>query len=180
MDKLKNTIRPTDIVLAVLLSALGVLLMVEDMHGPSGGTRIDSTSWTLIPVFLLATLPVVLRQVNLMAVILVSAAALAVHDAAFDWVVRCGAGLPLAFVLAYSAGRLLTDRRQSIVALVLTIGVQALVLVRDSAAGMGILPVTAAIGIALWGAGWFVRSHLASRASRTALAPESTPVATHV
>lgn len=164
---LKTLIRPTDIVLAALLSALGVLLMVEDMHGPSGGTRIDSTSWVMIPVFLLATLPVVLRRVNLMAVIAVAAVAMAVHDVAFDWVVRCGAGLPLAGVLAYSAGRLVADRRQSLIAVALTIGVQALVLVRDSAAGIGILPVTAAIGIALWGTGWFVRSRLADRAVPT-------------
>jgi hypothetical protein len=177
METLKRTIRPTDIVLAVLLSALGVLLMAEDMRGRTGSTRIDSTSWTMIPVFFLATLPVVLRRVNLMAVILISAAALTVHDIAFDWVVRCGAGLPLAFVLAYSAGRLLTDRRQSVVALVLAIGVQALVLVRDSAAGVGILPVTAAIGVALWGAGWFVRSYLAKR---TAPALEPAPVPAHV
>jgi hypothetical protein len=174
MEAWKKIIRPTDIALTVLLSALGVVLMVEDMHGPSGGTRIDSTSWLLIPVFLLATLPVLFRRVNLLAVILASAAALAVHDVAFDWVVRCGAGLPLAGVLAYSAGRLLPDRRQSVAALALTIGVQALVLVRDSAAGLGILPVTAGLGIAAWGAGWFVRSFVTKRAA-TATAPEPVP-----
>ena len=113
MIKLKEAVRPMDIVLAVLLSALGVLLMVENIHTHSGHTRIDSHSWLMVPVFLLATLPVLLRRVNLLAVTLVSAAAIAVHDAAFDWVVRCGAGLPLAGVLAYSAGRLIADRRQS-------------------------------------------------------------------
>lgn len=173
MDTVKRHIRPTDVLLAVVLSVLGVLLMRADMRGATGSTRIDSTSWTMIPVFLAATLPVVLRRVNLMAVILIAAAALAVHDVAFGWVVRCGAGLPLAGVLAYSAGRLLADRRESLVALVLTIGVQALVLVRDSAAGPGILPVTAVIGVALWGAGWFVRSRLAGRAAAPSM-PTST------
>jgi hypothetical protein len=175
VDDLKKSIRPTDVVLAVLLSALGVVLMVEDMGGPTKHIRIDSTSWLLIPVFLLATLPVLARRVNLIAVILVSAAALAVHDAAFGWVVRCGAGLPLAGVLAYSAGRLLADRRQSVVALGLTIGVQALVLVRDSAAGVVILPVTAGLGVIVWGAGWFVRSRLDKRNTLMPVAAQPAP-----
>lgn len=171
MDKVREGIRPTDVVVAALLSALGVMLMIENMRGAQSNVRIDSTSWTMIPLFLAATLPVVLRRVNLFAVILVSAAALAAHDAAFGWVVRCGAGLPLAGVLAYSAGRLLADRRQSLVALLLTIGVQALVLVRDSAAGPAILPVTACLGVAVWGAGCFVRSTLTKRADRVAARP---------
>ncbi|WP_375490758.1 hypothetical protein [uncultured Jatrophihabitans sp.] len=179
MDRIRAAIRPTDIVLALLLSALGVWLMAEDMGGSKDGTRIDSTSWLLIPVFLVATLPVVFRRVNLMAVILVSAAAITVHDIAFDWVVRCGAGLPLTGALAYSAGRLLADRRQSVFALVLTIGVQALVLVRDSAAGLGVLPVTAGLAVIAWGAGWFVRSQLAKR-SVPEQAPAPLPAAAHV
>ncbi len=123
----------------------------------------------MIPVFLVATVPVLFRRANMIAVILVAAAAMAVHVAAFGWVVRCGAGLPLAIVLAYSAGKLISDRTQSIVAMVLTIGVQYLVLVKDSAAGLGILPVTALAGAAAWGIGWYVRS-------RTSTAPTETPV----
>ncbi len=157
MDKLREVIRPMDVVLAVLLSGLGVWLMLENMAG-SEGTRVDSTSWLLIPVFLLATVPVLFRRVNMLAVILVCAAAMAIHVAAFGWLVRCGAGLPLAFVLAYSAGRLIGDRAQSVVAMLLTIGVQYLVLVKDSAAGLGALPFTALIGAAAWGIGLYVRS----------------------
>jgi hypothetical protein len=157
MDKLREVIRPMDVVLAVLLSGLGVWLMLENMAG-SDETRIDSTSWLLIPVFLLATVPVLFRRANMFAVILVSAAAIAIHVAAFGWLVRCGAGLPLAFVLAYSAGKLIGDRTQSFVAMMLTIGVQYLVLMRDSVAGLDVLPVTAAIGVAAWGIGVYVRS----------------------
>jgi hypothetical protein len=164
MDKLREVIRPMDVVLAVLLSGLGVLLMVENMAG-SDDTRIDSTSWLLIPVFLLATLPVLFRRANMIAVILVSAAAIAVHVAAFGWLVRCGAGLPLAFVLAYSAGKLIGDRNQSVVAMLLTIGVQFLVLMEDSVAGLGVLPVTAAIGVVAWGIGLYVRSRTEHRAT---------------
>jgi hypothetical protein len=157
MDKLREVIRPMDVVLAVLLSGLGVWLMLENING-SGDVRVDSTSWLLIPVFLVATIPVLFRRANMIAVILVTAAAMAVHVAAFGWLVRCGAGLPLAIVLAYSAGKLISDRTQSVVAMVLTIGVQYLVLVKDSAAGLEVLPFTALIGAAAWGIGLYVRS----------------------
>ena len=86
----------------------------------------------------------------------VTAAALAVHDIAFGWVVRCGAGLPLAFALAYAVGRLMTDRKQSYYGLAAVIAIQFLVLVRDSAAGLGVLPFTAVISAAFWGVGLYL------------------------
>jgi hypothetical protein len=154
------------VVLAVVLSGVGVAMMGANMAG-SEDTRIDSTSWLLIPVFLVATVPVLFRRANLIAVILVTAAAMAVHVAAFGWLVRCGAGLPLAVVLAYSAGKLIGDRAQSVVAMVLTIGVQYVVLMKDSAAGLDVLPVTAAIGVVAWGIGLYVRSRTEHRVSVT-------------
>lgn len=158
MTKLFDGVRPMDVVLTVLISGLGVVLMVGNMGGSEDDIRVDSTSWALIPVFLAATVPLLWRRRYTIAVILASAAAMAAHVAAFGWLVRCGAGLPLAFVLAYAAGRFVTDRVQAAVALALTIGVQALVLVRDSAAGMDIIPVTGAIAAVVWGVGLFVQS----------------------
>ena len=76
------------------------------------------------------------------AVLVVTAVALAVNVLAFGWLVRCGAGLPLAFALAYSAGRLISGRA-SWLGLAAATGIQFLVLVRDSAAGLEIIPVTA-------------------------------------
>lgn len=173
MNRTTHRVRPLDYVLAAGMTALGVLLMHEDMHGSSGSTRIDSTSWALIPVFAAVTVPILWRRLNLWAVLAVTAAALAVHDVAFGWVVRCGAGLPLAFVLAYAVGRLMSHRVQSYGALAVVIGIQYLVLVRDSAAGLGILPVTAVISAAFWGAGLYVqkrsrRNVVASTAEATA------------
>jgi hypothetical protein len=164
-------IKPLDAVLAVALTALGVLLMHENMHGQTGKTRIDSTSWVMIPVFAAATLPILWRRINLWAVLGVTAAALAVHDIAFGWVVRCGAGLPLAFALAYSVGRLMINRKQSYGALALVIGIQFLVLVRDSAAGLGIIPFTAVISAAFWGAGLY----LLKRSQRSAAVEVAAP-----
>jgi hypothetical protein len=161
MNSILRGVRPLDYALAAVMTALGVVLMVANMQGSDDGTRIDSTSWVMIPVFAVATVPILFRRRNLWAVLGVTAAAFAVHDIAFDWVVRCGAGLPLAFALAYSVGRLMTDRKQSYGGLAAVIGIQLLVLVRDSAAGLEILPFTAVISAAFWGAGLYVqqRSH---------------------
>jgi 4-amino-4-deoxy-L-arabinose transferase-like glycosyltransferase len=89
------------------------------------------------------------------------------HLLAFDWVVRCGAGLPLSFVLAYSVGKL-ADRRETYAGIVVVIVGQFLTLVEDSAVGLSILPVTAAIALAAWGIGLYVRSETAKRADRAA------------
>jgi hypothetical protein len=177
MNKIFEGIRPTDVVLAVAMSALGVYLMLENINSTDSDLRIDSTSWLLIPVFLAATVPILWRRRSILTVTLVTAAALAAHMAAFGWDVRCGAGLPLAVALSYAAGRFVTDRRQSALTMVLTLGVQALVLVRDSAAGLDILPVTAVIGIVAWAIGAYVTT----RASASAAAPaaDAVPVAAH-
>ena len=163
MKTILRGLRPLDYLLAVGVTALGVVLMIVDMHATDGKTRIDSTSWTLIPVFAAATVPILWRRRNLWVVLGATAAALAVHDVAFGWVVRCGAGLPLSFALAYAVGRLMIDRKQSFAGLAAVVGIQVLVLIRDSAAGLGIIAFTAMIAAAVWGVGLYVqaRSHVA-------------------
>ncbi len=153
MTTLVRDVRRGDVALAVLLTALGVWLMVENITGaPEAGVRIDSRSWLMVPVFAAATLPVLWRRRSMTGVYVVTAAALAAHVLLFDWVVRCGAGLPLSFALAYSAGRL-SRGRSAVLGLVASVGIQVLVLVRDSAAGLGVIPVTILIAAAAWGVG---------------------------
>ena len=165
MGTIFTGIRKGDAVLATLLTALGVLLMVENIEaGPGSDVRIDSQSWLMIPVFAAATLPILWRRRNLPAVFGVTAVALAVHVLAFGWVIRCGAGLPLAFALAYAVGRL-TVGRTSVLGLLATVVVQVLVLVQDSAAGLAILPATAVIGVAAWGVGVWLRRRSEARAT---------------
>ena len=135
--------------------ASGVVLMVANLYGDDG-TRVDTDSWASVPVFAAATLPILWRRRNMIAVLGVTLVALGVHVAAFGWMVRCGAGLPLSLALAYGAGRLLRGR-DSWVGLGLTMAVQVLVLVKDSAAGLEIIPVTAAVAAAAWGAGMFLQ-----------------------
>ncbi len=176
MNSILRGVRPLDYLLAAGLTALGVVLMLANINGSNDGTRVDSTSWVMIPVFAAATVPILWRRANLWAVLGVTAAALVVHDVAFGWVVRCGAGLPLAFALAYAVGRLMTDRKQSYSALAAVIGIQFLVLFQDSAAGLGIIPFTAAISAAFWGVGLYV----AKRSSSTVAASVPAPVETFV
>jgi hypothetical protein len=151
MDGILAGVRKGDVALAALLTALGVVLMVANIYGDDG-TRIDSRSWLSVPVFAAATLPILWRRRGMVPVLLVTAAALAVHVLAFGWLVRCGAGLPLALALAYGVGRL-SRGGWSVAGLLGTVAIQFLVLVRDSAAGLEILPVTAAAGLVAWGVG---------------------------
>jgi hypothetical protein len=170
MNRILRGIRPLDYVLATAVTALGVVLMVADIHSHDS-TRIDSRSWAVVPVFAAATLPVLWQRRNLWPVLGVTAVALGIHDLAFGWEVRCGAGLPLAFVLAAAVGRVIDDRRKSYLGLAAVIGIQVLVLIRDSAAGLGILPFTAVIGAAFWGAGLYLQKRSLRSVATTAAVP---------
>lgn len=154
-------VRPLDYALAALLTGLGVALMLSNINGSEGEARIDSTSWVMIPVFAAATVPILWRRRSMWAVLGITAAALAVHVVAFGWLVRCGAGLPLAFALAYGIGRLVRDRTQALLGLAATVGIQFLVLVRDSVAGLEVLPVTAAIAAVIWTVGFVLQQRAA-------------------
>jgi hypothetical protein len=173
MNTVFSGVRKGDVALAAVLTALGVLLMVENIKSdPGAATRIDSHSWLLVPVFAAATLPILWRRRSMTGVYVVTAAALAVHLVAFDHLVRCGAGLPLAFALAYSAGRLQRGRA-SLLGLAATLGIQVLVLMYDTAAGLGIIPVTAVIGVAAWGVGTWLQRRSEVTASPTTVPAES-------
>ncbi len=156
MDTVFEKVRAGDVLLAAGLTALGVALTVGNVLGNEEGARIDSHSWWSVPVFALATVAVLWRRRSILAVCAVAAVALGVHVLAFGWLVRCGAGLPLAFALAYGVGRL-SRGWGSAVGLLLTLGIQVLVLVEDSAAGSAILPFTALIGVVAWGIGVWVQ-----------------------
>ncbi len=64
----------------------------------------SSHSWGMVPVFALATIPVLWWRRNVIAVTSVALVVMVLHDLVFGWVTRCGAGLPLAFVLVFLGG----------------------------------------------------------------------------
>jgi signal transduction histidine kinase len=150
-------IRPVDAAVTSVLAGLGVLLMVADIFSDDPTTRIDSRSWWMVPVFLAAVVPVLWWRRNLLAVLTVSVAAMTVHDVLFGHLIRCGAGLPLAFVLAFLAG-LRYERRRSLIAFGLVGALTAAVLALDTAAGPELIPLALAVAGVVWAIGRLARS----------------------
>ena len=164
-------IRRVDWVLAVALTALGTWLMVEDVlfedaHAASAiadGTMVHemtSHSWAMVPVFALATLPVLWWRRGVMAVSGIALVVMVLHDLLFGWVTRCGAGLPLAFVLAY-LGAVALERKQSWIVLGLATLLTAAVLVVDSTTGFEPFVLALPIVLIVFGIGRAVRHRTA-------------------
>jgi signal transduction histidine kinase len=152
-------VRRIDVLITGVLLVLAAWLSVLNIGGDPE-VRIDSESWWQLPVFLAAMLPVLWwRRAPLLA-IGASTVVMAAHDVLFGHLVRCGAGLPLAFVFAFLVG-LGCDRRKGLVAVALTIVLAGAVLIWDTAAGPEVLPVVAVILLVLWGIGQVARSRSA-------------------
>ncbi len=168
-------IRPVDWVLAGVLTALGVWLMVENVqltgeHAASAiadGTMVHdltSHSWLMVPAFVFATVPVLWWRRSVVTVSAISLAAMVLHDVLFGWVTRCGAGLPLAFVLAY-LGAVTLERGGAAMVLTLAALLTAAVAVVDATTGFDVLVVAFPIVVIVFGIGRAVRH-------RTALSAE--------
>jgi len=164
-------IRRVDWILAGALTALGTWLMVEDVlfedaHAASAiadGTMVHemtSHSWAMVPVFALATLPVLWWRRGVMAVSGIALVVMVLHDLLFGWVTRCGAGLPLAFVLAY-LGAVALERKQSWIVLGLATLLTAAVLVVDSTTGFEPFVLALPIVLIVFGIGRAVRHRTA-------------------
>jgi signal transduction histidine kinase len=155
-------IRPVDVAITAVLTFFGVLLMNMqvgmEVGKPVDGVTIDSNSAWLF-LFLLAPLAVLWWRRSIIVVVLVATAVMLLHILLFGQVVRCGAGLPLVFVLSFLAGYQ-EDRTTAWWALAGTELLGFAVLVRDAAVGIEILPVIAVMSAG----GWWVAS-LARRRS---------------
>lgn len=150
-------VRPVDWVLAGVLTALGIALMVEDVafddaDAPgniAAGTMVHqmtSHSWAMVPVFAAATVAVLWWRRSVITVTGIAVVVMVLHDLLFGWVTRCGAGLPLAFVLAY-LGAVALERRRAWIALGLCVLLTAAVLLVDATTGFE--PMVLAVPIAL-------------------------------
>jgi len=140
-----SEVRVGDWLVAGVLTALGVVLMAFDI-AESGGSP-----W-LIPVFAAATVPVLWWRRGVLAVTGVALAAVTLHDLLFGWVTRCGAGLPLAFTLAF-LGALAYGRTKAWLSLGLSVLLCVAVLIRDTAAGPGTLVLAVPIALIVFGVG---------------------------
>jgi signal transduction histidine kinase len=149
-------VRPVDVVLTVVLAALGVYLMAENVLETHSDIRIDSHSWWTVPVYLLAVLPVLWWRRAPMVATAAAAGLMVVHVLVFGWMARCGSGLPETWVLAYLVGSR-DEVRRSALGLVAVELLGAAVLAHDSAAGPSLIPVVAVLSIGIWGIGRVAR-----------------------
>jgi hypothetical protein len=164
-------VRPVDWVLAGALTALGSWLMLLDVlvqdtevaSAVADGTMVHqmtSHSWAMVPVFAVATVPVLWWRRSVIAVTGIALAVMVLHDLLFGWVTRCGAGLPLAFLLAY-LGAVALQRRRAWVMLGLTTLLTAAVLVVDSTTGFEAFVLAGPIVLIGFGIGRAVRHRTA-------------------
>ena len=166
-------IRPLDYVLAALMSVGGVFLMWENITAGDDPSLIhppSTTSWVIIPAFLLVTVPILWRRGNVALVAGVTAAAAAAHVVAFDWLTRCGVVLPLAFALGYAVARFARTGRDHVLGLAAIVAMLVVILFRDSSADLaGALPI-ALPGVALfYGAGLVVKNRVSKRQRHSAV-----------
>ena len=107
MDILKG-IRPLDYVLTAVMVVLAALIGYENVNAGADADlahKLDSQSWLMIPVFMVAALPILWRRRNILAAIAVSFVVIAVSVPMFGWVTRCGFALPLSIAMAYAVAR---------------------------------------------------------------------------
>ncbi len=153
------------------LTVLGVLLMLENVQmsdaqvraaiaeGSMAHTQGSHSLW-MIPVFAAATIPVLWWRRGIAAVTTVSVLAMALHVVLFGWVTRCGAGLPLAFVLAFLGG-MASKRATAWIACGLSVVLTVLVLVIDATTGPSAIVLALPIVCIVFGVGLAARRRTA-------------------
>ena len=167
MSGILRGVKIGDYVLAGVLTALGVLLMVFDVRESDAGVAraiadgsmvhtVSSHSPWMIPVFAAATIPVLWWRRSVLAVTGVAIVVMALHDVLFGWVTRCGAGLPLALVLAF-LGALTYDRAKAWLAAGLSAVLAFAVVVVDATTGPNVIGLVLPVLLVIFGIGWAVR-----------------------
>lgn len=160
-------IRPVDWGIAAALTLVGTFQMYANVQATDAEIAqqvanneiahvMSGHSVWMIPVWWFATLPVLWWRRNVVAVIAFSLTAMVAHDLAFGWVGRCGAGLPLAFVLAF-LGALDSDRGRRWLALGLAVALSAAVVAVDAITGSGLVLPAALVTLLIFAVGRAVR-----------------------
>ncbi|WP_329004761.1 hypothetical protein OHA18_15385 [Kribbella sp. NBC_00709] len=178
MNEILKGIRPLDYVLAGLMTAAGALLMVENITATDADLPhpLSTTTWAMLPVFLLVTLPILWRRRNILAVVGVTAVTTLAHVIAFGWVTRCGVVIPLGFALAYAVARYAGSWLNQLIGLAGVVVVQLVMLVRDAS----IDTVAGALAIALpgialfYGVGVLVQNRVTKQTAGVATVHERT------
>jgi len=163
MGEVFRGIKVRDWLLAGVLTALGALMMIMDVTASDADMiravadgeavhPIDSHSAWMLPVFLGATIPVLWWRRSVLAVTGVALGFMVLHDLVFGWVTRCGAGLPLAFVLTF-LGAVAYDRAKAWLNCALSLLLVVAVLVVDSTAGPSTILLASPVVLVVFGVG---------------------------
>ena len=170
MDILKG-IRPLDYVLTALMVALAGFIGVENVNATADfdvAHKLDSQSALMIPVFVLAALPILWRRRNILGAIAVSFVVVAASVPMFGWVTRCGFALPLSIAMAYAVARFAGSRQNHLIGLVGILALQVVTLIKDaSTGGLSALGLGVPLALVFYGIGFFVQSRAQKSAAPT-------------
>lgn len=168
MALLRPRVARRDVVIATVLSILGVLLMYENVRRITDSippTAEEESFITYsgilpvelgIPLFLLVTVPLLWRRVAPVTAVGLAFAGIVVNELLIGTdFLRCGVVVPTAFVFAFTAGAQL-DAREARIGLVLALGLMAVDIVVTFGGSM--TAVFGAMTLASWGIGRIVRS----------------------
>jgi len=169
-------VRPLDYVLTAVLVALAVVLGVANATaGDDPGTAhaMDSRSWLILPVLVLAAVPILWRRRAVLPALAVSILVFAASLPMFGWITRCGLGLPLAIAYAYAVARFAGAASRQVIGVVGVVVLELVVLVEDaSTGGLGALGIGLPLAALAYGAGLVVNALADRRAAGSTLAPE--------
>jgi hypothetical protein len=160
MDLLKG-VRPLDYVLTAVMVVLAVGIGLENVDAGTAGLAhsLDSHSPLMVPVFVVAALPILWRRRGILTAIGVSFVVLAASLPVFGWVTRCGFALPLSVAMAYAVARFAGARQNHLIGLVGVLALQVVTLVKDaSTGGVGALAISVPVAALFYGIGLFVQA----------------------
>jgi hypothetical protein len=175
MDIFKG-IRPLDYVLTAVMVALAAFIGIENVNVGADADlahEIDSQSALMIPVFVIAALPILWRRRNILAAIGVSFVVTAASVPMFGWVTRCGWALPLSIAMAYAVARFAGSKQNHLVGLVGILALQIVTLMKDSSTGgLSGLVVGVPAAAVLYGIGFLVQQRTEKAAGAPTLDAE--------
>jgi hypothetical protein len=165
MHKIFQGVRPLDYVLAGLMTAAGAFLMYENISAGDDASLphpLSTTTWAMLPVFLLVTIPILWRRRNVLAVVGATAVATVLHVVLFGWVTRCGVALPLSIALAYAVARFARGRRDHLIGLTGILLLQVVVIARDASIDrlVSALPLSIPAAALFYGMGLYVQNRV--------------------
>ncbi|MET7278783.1 hypothetical protein ABZS29_11180 [Kribbella sp. NPDC005582] len=175
MSEIFKGVRPLDYVLTALLSVAGLLLMYQNTVSTEATAHaVSTTSWAIVPSFLLVTLPILFRRRGILPVIAVTAVTTLGHVLAFGWLTRCGVAVPLVFALAYAVARFGGVLRNQLIGLAGVVVIQLVMLARDASIDTVLSGLALTIpGTALfYGIGLVVQNRVTKRSTGVALADQ--------